>query len=828
VVLIAWVDDHPPGLTEAMDVNTLDGQGHLDTKNRATPRLGVDRRPPLPTKRLQGAAECWCYHLVKASRDGAVDPKSFTQGNIGPAVLVFCATFLAYLPALWGDFIWNDSDYVTAPTLRSIRGLARIWTEVGATEQYYPLLHSAFWAQHLLWGDHPLGYHAVTLLLHATSAVLFALVLRRLFAGSPSRRDFDSLEAATGSHDPQGPLAGAAWLAALLFALHPVNVESVAWISEQKNTISLTCYLAAALVYLRFDITRRPATYAAALALFACSLLCKTVTATLPAALLVVFWWRRGRIDWRRDVIPLIPWLAAGAAAGLFSSWVERTYGGAWGGEFDQPFVSRVLVAGRAVWFYAGNLAWPFGLNFLYTRWAPNAAIWWQWLYPLGVLAVGAALWSLRFRSRGPLAAFLFFVGSLFPALGFVNLYGARYSWVWDHWQYLADLGVFALAAAGLILGWRRTAPHPRGLGIGLVAALYVLLGALTWVHCGMFHDDKTLYVETLARNPGAWLAHNNLGFELEKTPGRMNEAIAQYEEALRLNPDFPEAHNNLGSDLEKIPGRTNEAIAQYVEAVRLKPDFVDAHFNLGNAFNAAGHTQEAIAEYEEALRIRPTYVVAHYNLGNTLNSLGRTQEAIAQFEEAIRVKPDYVEARNNLGLTLSRIPGRMDEAVAQFEEALRLKPELAETHTNLGNAWANTPGRMNDAISQYEEALRLKPDYADAHFYLANALVQTGRMPEAIQHYQEALLIQPDLAEANNNLGMVLCRMGRLSEGLAYIEAAIRIKPDFAQAHFARGAALLQFGRRDEAVAEYEKVLQLRPGDPSALRMLELIRARP
>ncbi|HXQ80608.1 MAG TPA: tetratricopeptide repeat protein [Opitutaceae bacterium] len=767
---------------------------------------------------------------MNASPSDAAGPKPIVFRGIGPGALIFCATLLAYLPALTGDFIWNDSDYVTAPGLRSLDGLARIWTEVGATQQYYPLLHSAFWVQHRLWGDHPLGYHVVTLLLHAGSAVLFALVLRRLFTigrAQPARAHAGVGQPPAGAGgDPPRPCAGAEWLAALLFALHPVHVESVAWITEQKNTLSLAFYLAAALAYLRFDEVRRPRAYVAALALFVCSLLCKTVTATLPAALLVVLWWRRARLDWRRDVLPLVPWLALGAAAGLFSSWVERAYGGARGADFDAPFIARALVAGRAVWFYAGNLAWPFGLNFFYPRWTVDAAAWWQWLFPLGVVAAAAALWALRGRARGPLAAFLFFVGSLFPVLGFVNLYGARYSWVWDHWQYLPDLGPLALAAAGLAAAWRRAPPGLGRLGAPLVAALAVALGALTWSHCGMFHDNQTLYTANLARNPGSWLAHNNLGCELEKMPGRLNEAIAQFEEALRLNPNFAEAHNNLGSDLEKMPGRLEDAIAQYEEALRLKPDYAEAHYNLGNAMGSLGRTAEAVAQFEAALRFKPGYPEAHYNLGNALNSMGRTAEAIAQYEEALRLKPGYAEAHNNLGLTLSSLPGRLNDALAQYEEALRLNPDIAETHTNLGNALSGMPGRLGDAVAQYEGALRLKPDYADAHFYLANAMAQAGRIPEAIEHYEAALRVQPDLAEASNNLGMILCRIGRTGEGIERIEAAIRAKPDFAQAHFARGAALLETGRRDEAVAEYERVLQLRPGDPSALRMLELIRS--
>jgi tetratricopeptide (TPR) repeat protein len=721
---------------------------------------------------------------------------------------------LAYWPSLSGRFIWNDSDYVTAPALRSLGGLARIWTDVGATQQYYPLLHTAFWLQHGLFGDNPLGYHIVTLLLHAGSAVLFGLIVRRLLEGG---RD-------------KSPYAGAWLLAALLFALHPVHVESVAWISEQKNTLSLAFYLGSTLAYLEFADTRSAKSYALAAALFALSLLCKTVTATLPAALLVVVWWKRGRLDWRRDILPLAPWLALGAAAGKFSSWVERVYGGAQGADFDLPIIGRPLVAGRAGWFYLGNHAWPANLDFIYPRWSVDAAVWWQWIFPLGLLGVAALLWLLRGRTRGPLAAFLFFVGSLFPVLGFVNLYGARYSWVWDHWQYLADLGPIALAAAGAAAAWhfaRMRFPWAASAGWAAVLALSIILGSMTWSHCRMFHDDHTLYLDNIALNPGSWLAHDNLGVELEATPGRLNDAIAEYNEALRLNPNFAEAHNNLGSAYSKMPGRTSDAVAQYEAALSLKPEFVDARYNLANALSSVGRRDEAIAQYREALRTRPGYVEAHFNLANTLASMDRAQEAVAEFEEAIRLRPDYAEAHNNLGLAYSRIGGRLDDAVGQYNEALRLRPDMAETHTNLGLALSAVPGRQDEAIAQYREALRLKPDYADAHFYLANALIQGGRAEEAVQHYRQALEIQPNLAEASNNLGMILCRMGRPGEGIAYIESAIRVKPDFAQAHFARGAALLQLGRRDEAISEYQKVLQLRPGDPSVLRVLEMIQAQ-
>jgi tetratricopeptide (TPR) repeat protein len=698
------------------------------------------------------------------------------------------------LPALSGAFIWNDSDYVTAPALRSIGGLIRIWTKLGATQQYYPLLHSAFWVQYRLWGDHPLGYHLVTVLLHAGSALLFGLILRRLLqsdrAQPGSALSKTGQAAARSQIVSPGSCAGVAWLAALLFALHPVHVESVAWITEQKNTLSLAFYLAAALVYLRFDETQRPRTYAAALVLFVASLGCKTVTATLPAALLVVFWWKRGRLGWRRDVLPLLPWLALGAAAGLFSSWVEQAYVGAQGMDFNLPVVGRILVAGRAIWFYAGKLVWPFGLNFVYPRWTVDAAVWWQWLFPLGVLAVGSVLWALRRRTRGPLAAFLLFTGSLFPVLGFVNLYGALYSWVWDHWQYLPDLGLLALAAGGLNVGWRRVARSPRWLGPALVGMLAVLLGSLTWSHCRMFHDDETLYRTTLARNPGCWMAHNNLGLVWSHLPGRLNDAIAQYEEALRLKPDYAKAHNNLGGAWSETPGRLNDAIAQYEEALRLQPNYAEAHSNLGLAWSGIP---------------------------------GRLDDAVAQCEEALRLQPNLAEAHNNLGVALSKTPARLNDAVAHYEEALRLRPDFAEAHNNLGLAWSKMPGRLNDAIAQYEEALHLQPDFAEAHYNLGIALSSIpGRLNDAVSQYEEALRLQPDSPEMHNNLGVAWSKTpGRLSDAIAQFEAALRLRPDFAPGWHNLGLSWLHLGNRPAAAAAFREELRLSPNDPAAQRAL-------
>jgi tetratricopeptide (TPR) repeat protein len=623
-----------------------------------------------------------------------------------PASLIAVATAAAYWPSLGGDFIWNDSDYVTAPGLRSVEGLSRIWTDLGATQQYYPLLHSAFWVQHRLWGDHPIGYHIVTIVLHAACAIGFAAVLGKLLGGD--RR-----------------FAGAGWLAALVFALHPVHVESVAWITEQKNTLSLAFYLGSVLAYLRFDAKRTMGAYFAALALFVLSMECKTVTATLPAALLVIFWWKRGRIDLKRDALPLVPWLVLGGAWGVFSSWVEQTYVGAQGATFAIPLADRILVAGRSIWFYLGKLVWPFGLNFIYPRWRVDPGQAWQWLYPLAALGLGIGLWLLRNRSRAPLAAYLFFAGSLFPVLGFVNLYGARYSWVWDHWQYLPDLGPIALGSGAVALLWNRR-PRPSRLGLLLAAVLAIPLGALCWAHELMFHDDQTLYLDTLRRNPDCWLAYNNLGVAASNRPGHLGEAMALYERALKANPNYDEAHYNLGQALEGLPGRLPEAIAEYDEAVRLNPNHFKAHNNLGGIY---------------------------------LKMPGRLDEAIAQYEEAVRLQPGIAEVHNNLALALEQAPGRLGEAISQCEEALRIEPDLADAHFNLANALSQEPGRLEDALVQYRETLRLRPDFVLGWYDLGVCLYRMGNLPEAGSAFGQVLRLSPGNAAAERALSAVRSR---------------------------------------------------------------------
>jgi len=606
--------------------------------------------------------------------------------------LLFALIFLVYVPAVRGGFTWDDDAYVTNNmTLRSASGLARIWGQLTATPQYYPLVFTSFWLEYHLWGLNPLGYHIVNVLLHTLAAMLLWRVLVRL----------------------QVP---GAWLAAAIFALHPVAVESVAWVTERKNVLSAVFYFAAALAYLRWqerDTSDRGANarYVLALTLFICALFSKTVTASLPAALLLMMWWKRGRVA-GRDVWPLLPFFVAGAALALVTAWLERTHVGASGPDWALSVLDRCLIAGRALWFYAGKLLWPANLTFIYPRWQVDPGVWWQWLFPLMAAAMVTILWSLRERiGRGPLVAVLFFAGTLFPALGFANVYPMRYSFVADHFQYLASAGLIALAAAGLTKLFR---PMPFA-----ALLLPLLLAVLTWKQSAIYADTKTLWQDTLAKNPASWMAHNNLGTVLE-SEGQVEGAIGHYEEAIRLKPTHAEAHNNLGNAIYK-KGRAEDAIREYREAIRLKPDYATAYSNLGTALGARGRDDEALEQFQAAIRLNPSDGLTHYNFGIVLFKKHRIDDAISELQQAVRLLPEYAAARINLGIALGS-SGRLDEAIAQFQEAVRLAPDFPQARSDLGTALL-AKGRIDEAIHQFQEAIRLKPDQPGARSNLARAL---------------------------------------------------------------------------------------------------------
>ena len=668
------------------------------------------------------------------------------------AAVLVAAVFLVYQPAWHGGFVWDDDCHVTRPELRSWHGLYRIWFDVGATLQYYPLLHSVFWFEHALWGDATLGYHLVNISFHALAALLAALLLRRL------------------------AIPGA-YLAAAIFALHPVHVESVAWITEQKNTLSTVFYLAAMLVYLRFDQTRKPAWYTGAVGLFVLALLSKTVTATLPAALLVIFWWQRGRLSWRRDVLPLLPLFVVGAGGGLITAWWELQLNQCVGPEFEFTLVERLLLAGRAVWFHLGKLFWPENLLFVYPRWQIDSRAWWQYLFPLGAAGLLAAGWAIRRRSRAPLAAVLLFGGSLFPVLGFFNLYTFRF---FAGGQPLPVPGEFG--DRGLRVGRRGNLAQPAAT-VGAAARLLPL------------------------RNPACRAGHADLAGKPDVR--RRGNAVSA---TLARNPDCWMLYNNLAVLLAD-KGRVDQAIAHYQKALEIKPDYAEAHCNLANTLAGCGQIDAAIVHYRKALEIKPDYSEAHNNLGAVLAGQGQTDEAMIHYRKSLDANPDNAQAHTNLGVILAN-RGQLDEAVDCYQKALAINPDLAEAHANLANLLARR-GRLHDAELHFREARRLAPFNAAVCTGLGMFLQGRGQVEDALACFDESLRLQPNQPQLLNNVAWIRATNPdpKLRDGaraVAAAEFAIKQLPDDVHALDTLAAAYAEATRFPLAIQTAQKALEL------------------
>ncbi len=654
----------------------------------------------------------------------------FRQSARAGGALLVLLTALAYLPALKGGFIWDDDSHLTENScIVGPLGFKGIWTSSAAV--YYPLVLSSFWLLHALWGLNPLPYHLVNIAMHAVCAVVLWRVLLRLGVRG-------------------------AWLGAAVWALHPVQAESVAWITELKNTQSCLFYLLAILLFVKWrqaschlDKKGGSATYLLVLVCAGMAILSKASTVMLPVVLGLSAWWMDGRWRWR-GVVSLIPFFLVSGAASVWTIWEQKYHSGALGPEWTQSWPERVVIAGRVVWFYLGKLVWPHPLMFIYPRWEIDAG---RLLAFLPALAAAAGLlvvwWRRNAYGRSLFFALGYFVVSLFPVLGFFNVYFFRYSYVGDHFEYLASMGPLALAGAVITVVFEPLEKKNWFLKPLFCGALFTVLGVLTWEQAGVFRDNETLWRDTLAKNPACSMAHDELGIVLGNA-GKWAEAQDQFEQALRIKPDFAEAQDNLGSALARA-GRVREGIEHMRRAVLINPNYDLAYYNLGMALVQTGEFEEAVRCYEEVLRINLNFVEAHNRLAEVLVRLGRMPEAMARWERALQLNPDFPDTHNNLGIALMRA-GRLTEAVAHFEAAVRIKPDYVKAHFNLGNALTKS-GRLNDALQHYTKALKLNPDYAEAHFNLGGVLVRLGRKDEAIAQFLAAVRIKPGYTEAEEQL---------------------------------------------------------------------------
>ncbi|MGA2603615.1 MAG: tetratricopeptide repeat protein [Verrucomicrobiia bacterium] len=642
----------------------------------------------------------------------------------GSAVIVLL-TVAAYFPALHGGFVWDDDDHLTANlAMTAPHGLRMIWSSLSVS-RYYPLTLTSFWLQRRLWGLNPMPYHMVNIGLHAINGVLLFLVLQRL-------------------------RVRAAWLAAAMWALHPVNVESVAWVTELKNTQSGFFFFIAVLCFLRFETDGRHRWYGLALLSGTAALLSKPSTVVLPLVLLLCHSWQRGRWRWK-DILRTVPFFAMALLMSVLTIVEQRGHIlNQASAEWSLGIAERFLVASRAIWFYAKKALWPVDLAFVYPRWDIRIASILAWLPLAGLGAVGLVLWVWRSRPWGHAALFGlgYFACALLPVLGFFDVYYFRYSFVADHFQYLASAGIVTMVAGGIvnILGRQSLWPSPLKTAVSL--APLAALTVLTWQQTQMYVNGETLFRRTIQLNPRCWMAYNNLGVLVSSN--RIEDAMEMYHQSLAINPSNAEAHVNIGNALLQL-GQLAGAREQYQEAAHLRPGFAEAHHNLGVVLSRLGQRQEAREQWEQAVRIDPNYADAHVNLGTTLAQMGDTEGAIRHLTLALQIKPDNVEALDDLGNVMMGL-GRVQQAIRYYEQALRLKPDSVQAHNNMGIALTRL-GQVEKAITHWKQAVQIDPHYADAHYNLGVALERTGNVGDAIEQYEQTLRIKPDYAEAQKKL---------------------------------------------------------------------------
>ncbi len=673
-----------------------------------------------------------------------------------PAALIIGAALLAYRPALTGGYVWDDAAQIVGNRdVRSDGGLLRIWSNRKSLD-FFPLTYSMHWVEWRLFRGSAVGPHVINVLLHGLSAVLLWQVLLRLKVPG-------------------------AWLAGLLFALHPVAVASAAWLSERKNTLSMVFYLGSLLAYLRFNVgthhddttgtTNGTAYYIFSLGLFLLALLSKSSVAMLPVILLLLAWWRRAKVT-RRDLLRTIPFFALSLALGLVTVWFQRH--NAIGQEVvrAEGAASRIAAAGWIVWFYLCKILLPVGLCAVYPRWEVDGSSLLSFL-PIALLcAATALLWANRKRwGAGPLVAWAYFVVTLLPVLGFVDMSFMRLSLVADHLQYAAMPGILALAAALLA---RATAGASGGRPAAVAAAVaagicLAALGAITYQRAGVFTGNLRLWRDNVEKTPNSARAWCEMGLAYSDA-NALDEAIVCFDKALALAPKFAIPWCDRGNAF-MVAQRYAEAIHDYDQAIALAPDYGEAWFNRGAAYAKTGRNEEALRDLDRAEALRPDYAEVYITRGNVCMAAQRYTEAIGDYDQAVALKPDDAKARFDRGTAYARA-GRLVEALRDLDRAIALRPDYAEAYGNRGNVHM-AARRCAEAIADYSQALACNPRDAEAWYNRANAYLAAGRPGEAVRGLDQLIALRPREARAYLQRAIAHQRLKQNREALADLQTA-------------------------------------------------------
>ena len=652
---------------------------------------------------------------------------AFSRRALWVSLALIAANLIVYAQVWNHDFVnYDDPDYVTANPIVS-DGLTRHGVSWAFTTVHSSNWHPLTWLSHMLdvqlYGLNPGPHHLTSLLFHMVNTLLLFWLLHRMTAA----------------------LGRSAFVAGL-FAVHPLHVESVAWVAERKDVLSTLLGLLTICAYVAYVRQPRVRRYCLVLLLFALGLMAKPMLVTLPLVLLLLDFWPLRRIesgpnppggaeprrDWRlqtfRLVLEKLPLLGLAAASSIVTLVAQRRGGSVTGLE-KLPLKFRAASALVSYAAYIGKMLWPARLAvfYPYPRTLPAA---WVVGALLGLLGISVAVMRAGLRHPYLPVGWLWYLGTMVPVIGLVQVGSQLMA---DRYTYVPLIGLFIMVAWGipeLVARWR-----PPGMVLPAAAFLAILACMLTaWGQVQYWQNSSTLWEHAQNVTTGNYLAYNNSGVTLAKQ-GKMDQAILAFSEALRIEPGYADVHNNLGKALAS-QGRLGEAIAEYSDAVSIKPGFAEAHYNMGNALADQGRTDEAIAQYSQALRIKPDFPGAHDSLGSVLDS---------------------PEAHDNLGVALAK-QGKVDEAIGEFREALRIKPDDPVTHNNLGIGLAKQ-GKMDEAIHEFQEAVRIQPDYAEAHNNLGYVLASQGRVDQAIAQYSEVLRIAPDFPEARRSLNELLTR---------------------------------------------------------------------
>ena len=729
----------------------------------------------------------------------------FSAGSHRDALAVLALGIMvavSYFPAFSAGFIWDDVIFTKEPVIREASGLLNIWfspTDVKQEGHYWPLTYTSFWLEHKLWGLAPLGYHLVNVLLHVVNCLLVWRLLLRLSVPG-------------------------AWIIAAVFAVHPLHVESVAWVIERKDLLSALFYLTAFMTWTRFVEAPGWGRYCLALALFTAGLLSKSVVVTLPVALLIWHWWKREKVT-STDLFRLVPFFLVGLGIAMadLSFYISR-----------EPLslsyspVERVLIAARALWFYVGKLVWPTGLAVIYPLWEIRIGDPLAWAYVVATMAVGVLLWLGRHRmGRGPLAGALFFVVTLSPVLGFVDYGYMQFSFVADRFQYLAGIGVMTVLIGGAVHG---TDKLPGGLkkgAMGLLVVVLALLGTITWHQTGIYRDSITFFSHIISFNPDARDAYLNLGDALHKAD-RLEEAMAAARLAVEKRPDSANARGNLGLALLNFK-QFDEAEKQLQRALELDPRHKNARQNLAETFRRQERHEEAIESYRAVLRIDSKYTMAHAGLGDSLFHLHRYKEAVAALEQSLALEPDARIAgwlHILLGQALEKL-GRLDAAVEHYERAVALDPRDSRPLVQLANL-RGAQGRSDEADEYLRRVRELRPQEPVTLQNMAESLRKQERYEEAIETYRAVLDVDPKYALAHAGLGTTLFAMKRYEEAIASLERSVSLDPGSPATparHVLMGRASKKLGKIDAAVEHYERAVAIDPHHATAVDSLAMLR---